>query len=501
MTDQTTPSIWQATSPHQTYPTTLTERDRSCDVLIVGAGITGLTAGVILAQAGKHVVVVDKAPLGHGTSGYTTAHLTVMNDLGYSDAISDFSQKDAQTLADASRSAIEQIATWCKTFDIDCDFERKADYYFTENHDDLKLLRDEYDALKKVGIEAEMLETTPLPFPVQGAVKVQDQARFNPMLYMQGLIEQLTTHGGSIYQNVTVQNIDDGEPCRVETDQGMIRAQQVIIATHMPLNDVYVFAKLEAYRSYVLGVRLHGDVPKGLFSDTNDPYYYINEYRDDQGDVLIVGGEDHKTGTEDEQAAFDALEQYVRQRFNVAEIAYRWSAQWYEASDGLPYIGAYPLRPHVSVGTGYGGNGMTFGTLAGMIISDAILERENPFADLFSLNRITVSTSLPSMVKAGLESGVHFIKDRFQRDAKNLEEVGIGEGKLMPIDGEQTAVYRDDDGTIHKLSPICTHLGCVVQWNTAERSWDCPCHGGRFSATGEVLVAPPTRNLERRDEA
>jgi glycine/D-amino acid oxidase-like deaminating enzyme/nitrite reductase/ring-hydroxylating ferredoxin subunit len=488
-------SVWLATAPAATFPRL--DGDQTADVAIVGAGITGLSAALLLARAGRRVAVIDSGELAHGVSGFTTAHLTTMNDLRYQDAERDFSAEDAQLLAESSRAAIEQIAAFVAEEAIACDFARVDGYLYTEDPGDEGMLHAEIDAAGRAGVAAEWTADPPLPFPVHRAIRVPDQAQLNPLPYFQALARAVERLGGAVYELTHVTGIDGGERCTVTTERGTVTAGAVIIATHMPINDLYLFAKARPYRSYVLGVRIEGAAPVGLFWDTVDPYHYTRAARDERGELLIVGGADHLTGHESDAAErFEQLEAYVRERYTVGEVAYRWSAQWYESIDGLPFIGEYPLRENVYAATGYGGNGMTFGTLAGMLLSDAILGRANPYAELYSINRIKPLAGVPTMIKTGIDEAVRFVADRFRSDADETGEIPLGEGRLIKLDGEQIAAYRDERGVLHKLSPVCTHLGCIVNWNNAEKSWDCPCHGGRYSATGEVIEGPPTESLK-----
>ncbi|HYF64018.1 MAG TPA: FAD-binding oxidoreductase, partial [Herpetosiphonaceae bacterium] len=301
------PSIWLATAPAATFPRL--DGDRAVDVAIVGAGITGLTAALLLARAGRTVAVIDSGEVGHGVSGYTTAHLTTMNDLRYQDAERDFGADNARLLAESSRAAIEQIAAFVADEAIACDFARLDGYFYAEDPGDEQLLHDEIDAAGRAGIAAEWTADTPLPFPIHRAVRVPDQAQFNPAPYMQALARAVERHGGLVCELTHVTGVDGGERCAVSTERGTVTAGAVIIATHMPINDLYLFAKAEPYRSYVLGVRLDGKAPAGLFWDTVDPYHYTRLARDERGEVLIVGGEDHKTGQEDDAAErFERLE-------------------------------------------------------------------------------------------------------------------------------------------------------------------------------------------------
>jgi Rieske Fe-S protein len=288
------------------------------------------------------------------------------------------------------------------------------------------------------------------------------------------------------------------------TGQGHVIARDVIVATHAPFKNVLLQTKIAAYRSYVLALRLKDGVepPDGLFWDTADPYHYIRGQATDAGNLLIVGGEDHKTGQEDDTLArFEALLAFTAERFKVASVQYRWSSQVIEPVDGLPSIGRDPGSNHVYVATGYSGTGMTFGTLAGMIHSDLILGRANPYQDLYDPKRLMATASIIELVKENVDYPVHLVKDRLKATASassSLAELRKGEGRILELAGEKTAVYRDDQGLLHAVSPVCTHLGCLVGFNKAEKTWDCPCHGSRFDKDGKVLDGPALKPLESR---
>jgi Rieske Fe-S protein len=300
-------------------------------------------------------------------------------------------------------------------------------------------------------------------------------------------------NGGRIYEETRVVSVDSGEPCRVETEHGTVTADTVLFATHTPAGFSLLHAELEPLRSYVLGVRLRGAAPPdGLFFDTADPYNYTRR----QGDLLIVGGKDHKTGEGDPEESYRELEEYVRQRWDVESIDYRWSAQFYDPPDGLPMIGRALTSGHVFVATGYSGVGMVFGTLGGMLLSDFALGRENPWAEVYRPSRIKPLAAGPQVAKLNLEVAATFVKDRLTvPKIQELAEVPLGEGRVVEIGGEKAAVYRDPSGAVHAVSPVCTHAGCFVHWNSAETSWDCPCHGSRFGIDGGILEGPAVKEL------
>jgi glycine/D-amino acid oxidase-like deaminating enzyme/nitrite reductase/ring-hydroxylating ferredoxin subunit len=467
--------------------------DVRVDVAIVGAGITGLTAARLLVREGKRVAVLEQGKVGSGTTGGTTAHVTQVPDLRYRDLRSKFGRDDLRVVVDSSRAALERIASLVEEDAISCDFARVPAYLYTERSSEISRLEEEVEAAHEAGMPAALVSEVPLPFSVAGAVRYEDQARFHPLSYLASLARTVHANGGRIYEGTRVVDVEAGEPCRVHTERGTVTAESVLFATHTPAGFSLLHAELEPMRSYALAARLRGgDPPDGLFFDTADPYNYTRR----QEHYLIVGGQDHKTGEGDPEASYKALEEYVRKRWDVESIDYRWSAQFYDPPDGLPMIGRALTSGHVWLATGYSGTGMVFGTLGGMLLSDFALGRENPWAEVYRPSRIKPLAAGPHVAKLNVESAAAFVKDRFTiPKVQDLSEVPVGEGRVVEIGGEKAAVYREESGAVHAVSPVCTHALCIVHWNGAEKSWDCPCHGSRFAIDGGVLEGPAVKAL------
>lgn len=482
-------SIWDLEIP--SYPPL--DDDVRVDVAIVGAGITGLTAARQLVREGKRVAVLEQHQVGSGTTGGTSAHVTQVLDLRFKDLRSKFGRDNLRVVVDSSRAALEMIASLVEEDGISCDFARIPAYLYTEHPDEVSSLEEEVEAANEAGLPASLVREVPLPFPVAAAVRYEDQARFHPLSYLASLARTVHANGGRIYEKTRVVSVESGEPCRVKTERGMVTADSVLFATHTPAGFSLLHAELEPMRSYAVAALLrNGKPPDGLFFDTEDPYHYTRRY----GDLLIVGGKDHKTGEGDPEESYRALEEYVRQRWDVESIDYRWSAQFYDPPDGLPMIGRAVTSGHVWLATGYSGVGLVFGTLGGMLLADFALGRENPWAEVYKPSRIKPLAAGPKVAKLGLETAVAFVKDRVTiPKVQGLSEVPVGEGQVVEIGGEKMAVYREESGTVHAVSPVCTHALCIVHWNSAEKSWDCPCHGGRYSPDGQVLEGPPVKAL------
>ncbi|NEQ23838.1 MAG: FAD-dependent oxidoreductase [Microcoleus sp. SIO2G3] len=499
----TSTSIWQAVASSTTYPP-LT-RDLAVDVAIVGGGITGLTTALLLKRAGLSVAVLEALEIETSATSHTTGHISEVPDIGYQELIGNFGEDAARQVARSRRAAIDRIASFVQEEQIDCGFAYLPGYLYSESYSDLDQLEANAKAARKLGVEATTTTALPLPFPTTKGIVFPNQAQFDGVAYVQALARSIDGGGSYVFEQTRVVDISGDAPTRVYTRQGTIAAQKVVLATHTPihditkLQDVYLAAvRAVPYQSYVLAVKVRSPIPEGLFWDTADPYHYTRKANHPEfGELLIVGGADHRTGAvENTLESYEQLEAYVRSRYHVESIPYRWSSQWFEPTDGLPFIGTAALHPNIYLATGFSGNGISYGTIAGITISDSILERKNSWIDLYSPGRIKPIANAARFIAQNLNISSHFVLDRFKREVKTVAEIPPGSGKLLEINGEQIAAYRDEDGTLHTLSAVCTHLGCIVNWNAAEKSWDCPCHGGRFTCTGQVLTGPQVKDLE-----
>ncbi len=497
-------SLWLATAKGKTFPAL--QADLAVDVAIVGAGITGLTAATLLKKAGLSVAVIEADAVAGGVSGFTTAHITEALDRSCGQLIKDIGEDNARLAAESGRVALARIKSFVREEGIDCDFASVPAFQYTEDPETVSELGAERKAAASIGSKVTLTREVPLPFKVAGALRFDRQAQLHPRRYLLPLALAIPGHGSHVFERTRVVEVEDGEPCRVVTAAGTVTARHVILATHAPFNNVLLQTKVASYRSYVLALRLKSgeEPPLGLFWDTEDPYHYIRSQASEGGALLIVGGEDHKTGKdEDTTERFEVLLAFAAARFKVASVQYRWSAQVIEPVDGLPFIGREPGSEHVYLATGYSGTGMTLGTLAAMINTDLILDRKNPYQDLYDPGRFKAKASIVDYVKENVDFPVHLVKDRLKgAEATSLAEVAKGEGKIVELAGEKTAVYRDERGLLHAVSPVCTHMGCLVGFNNAEKTWDCPCHGSRFDKDGKVLNGPAVTPLEsRRDDA
>ena len=491
-------SLWSSTATSPTFKPLMASTE--VDVAIVGGGITGLTAAYLLAASGKRVSLVEARRIGCGVSHRSTVHLTEAVDSRYAKIESDFGREGAKLVAQSSRAAIEKIAELASRLNIPCDLVRRPGYLYTERDTDLATLKEEHEAARRAGVPVDLLPEAPLPFPTTCALRFPDQAQMHIVRYLAGLAAAAQAKGAQIYEGSRVITVEDGEPCLVHLEQGpVIRAKEVFVATHAPLNRVFLQTKIAAYRSYVLAFP-DVSLEAGLFWDTEDPYHYFSTYVIDGVPYLILGGEDHKTGaTTNTDERLDSLLAWSKQRFRLSEPTYRWSAQVEESVDGLPFIGRNSLSEHVYVATGFSGNGTTFGTIAAMIVADLVNGRENAWASLYAATRMKPVSAAVTYAAENIDFPMHLVSDRLHpAEAKTLDEIRPGDGKTVRLDGERVAVYRDPQGNTHAVSSVCTHLGCLVKFNSAEKTWDCPCHGSRFGVDGAVLDGPATRPLAKK---
>ncbi|MEO7647409.1 MAG: FAD-dependent oxidoreductase [Gemmatimonadaceae bacterium] len=502
-----TVSVWMDTAEVPQFPP-LTS-DARTSVCVVGAGMAGMMTAYLLTRAGRSVIVIDDGQIGGGETGRTTAHITAALDDHYRVVEKVHGADGARYAAESHTAAINRIEAIVGMEDIDCDFER-VDGYLVLGGDDKKAdLESERRAAYDAGlIDVELVDRAPIDFWDTGpALRFPRQAQFHSLKFLAGLARAIVRDGGQIYCGTHADRIEDGEPASVKTSSGhVISADSVVVATNTPVNDwIIIHTKQAAYRTYVIGVEVpRGSVPAVLLWDTPHPYHYLRIQRADPAagadasDILIVGGEDHKTGQDDDAPErFRRLEEWVSKRFPMAaHIAYRWSGQIVEPVDYMGFIGKNPgTDRNIYVATGDSGNGITHGAVAGILLTDLIMQRKNPWTKLYDPSRITLRTT-PTFAKENANVMVQY-KDWFTAgDVDNVESVGPGSGAVLRSGGKKVAVYRDDAGEVHMCSAVCTHLYCIVDWNSTEKTWDCPCHGSRFDPYGKVLNGPAIAPLE-----
>src|SRR5688572_4302645 len=504
MTDNgRTTSVWMATSamPEERPLTS----DAHADVCIVGAGIAGLTTAYLLAKEGRRVIVVDDGPTAGGETCRTTAHLVSALDDRFYHLERLHGAEGARLAAQSHVAAIDKIEQIVRDENIDCDFTRLDGYLFVPPGDDLAQLEDELKAAHRAGLtEVSRVDRAPITtFDTGPALRFPRQGQFHVLKYLNGVADAAKRRGAVIHNGTHVDRMEGGQGAHVETSRGVITADAVVVATNSPVNDlVAIHTKQAAYRTFVVGARVSRDsIPQILLWDTPDPYHYVRLQRADGHDVLIVGGEDHKTGqANDAEERFQRLQQWTRERFpHVERFEFQWSGQVMEPVDSLALIGRNPLdSDNVYIATGDSGNGMTHGTIAGMLLTDLIMDRANPWEKLYDPSRKTLGAT-KEFAKENLNVAVQYADLVTPGELDDASQIKPGEGAILRRGAAKVAVYRDDSGSLHERSAFCTHLGCIVQWNSMEKTWDCPCHGSRFQTDGHVVNGPAIRALSNAD--
>jgi len=487
----------------------LTE-DITCDVCVVGAGIAGLTTAYLLAQAGRFVVIIDanNSP-GGGETRFTTAHLASAIDNRFTEVVRIRGKECARLAYQSHSAAIDRIESICRSENIDCGF-RRLDGHLFPAPGDVKMIEKEYDAATAIGCDVRRLERVPAPELGPGpCLQFRRQGTLEPSRYTAGLFAAAAHAGVRFFGKTRARDVDGGSPAAVRTDRGgTVHAGAIVVATNTPVHTRFAMhTKIAPYMTYVIaGPVPRGSVPDGLFWDTADPYHYIRlisaaDQPNGPMDKLVVGGADHKAGQDsDPGRRWDDLEAWTRGRFtSFGEVQYRWSGMVMETLDGLGHIGVDPTgEENVYVATGDSGMGMTHGTIAGILLTDLILGVPNPWVDLYAPSRLPVRAT-GEYISEGANTAAQYTDWITGGDVKSPDEIKPGMGAVVRRGLTKLAVYRDESGGLHTRSAVCPHLGCIVRWNPAERTWDCPCHGSRFQATGEVIHGPSTADLSKAE--
>ena len=510
-------SLWEATDP--TSALSPLRENITVDVVIVGAGISGLSVAYSLALAGRSVAVIDDGLIGRGMTARTTAHLVNALDDRYYDLEKYFGEDGATMAAQSHTAAIDRVEKIVRDEKIDCDFERVDGYLFEPPNESLNNLEKEFEACRRCGLPVEWVKQAPIKdFDTHRAIRFPRQAQFHPLKYLRGLSAAITKHNGRIFTGTKATEAIGGENARVSTaDKFNVLAKSIVVATNSPINDRYVIHTKQApYTTYVIGLRIKpGDATRALFWDTAEragmesgsglvPYHYVRVAKGDKEDdeVLVVGGEDHKSGqADDAEVRFERLEEWARARWPQArEVAFHWSGQVMEPADGMGFIGRNPAdKDNVYIVTGDSGNGMTHGTIAGMLIPELILRGRHPWEKLYDPSRLNLRAS-SDFAKENVNVAMQFADYFTSGDAKSADELKKGQGAVLRRGLHKLAVYRDDEGTLHEFSAVCPHLKCIVHWDHTEKSWDCPCHGSRFDSLGHVINGPAVSDLAPHQE-
>jgi glycine/D-amino acid oxidase-like deaminating enzyme/nitrite reductase/ring-hydroxylating ferredoxin subunit len=491
-------SLWVATAPVPRFGPL--SGDRRADVAVVGAGIVGLTTASLLRRAGLDVVLVEADEIAAGASTHSTVKVTVGHGLVYSELRDRYDTDTAASYLRANQVGMATIRDLVEEHEIDCDLEERRHVIFAEDGTSLDRVRAEVDLERELGLPAEFIEETDLPFAVVGALALEGQAQFHPRRYLAGLADAFVAGGGVIHDGTRVLDVEGGAAPSLQTDRGTVDADHVVLATGIPIVDRKLFfAKVSPRREYAVAAALdRASALADTYYSAGTPRHSLRMAEEEGTSLLIVVGESHKTGEEEHtERRYAALTRWLEERFPIQGIRYRWSTQDYDSVDGLPYAG-YAGSGNVLAATGFGGWGMTNGTAAAVAIANLVMGEPEEWADVYDVERHHPAASAPTLVRENAKVAAHWIGDRLSTDGVAPMDIGPGEAAVTEFGGDTLACYRDDSGALYALSAVCTHLGCIVSWNAAERSWDCPCHGSRFGVDGAVLQAPATEPLAAR---
>lgn len=498
-----TESRWMRENPLPSFPAL--DRNMTVDAAIVGGGMTGISTAYLLKRAGLKVALLERHRLASGETDHTTAHLTYVTDQRLTKLIRIFGRDHAQAVWDAGRAALQEIRTLVDEQRISCDFSAVPGFlHFPRDREldapALDLLKQEALLATELGFEAAFIPCAPLVN--RPAIRFANQAQFHPLKYLAHLASRIPGGGSHIFENSEIREFDKS-PLRIKSNGHWITCRHLVIATHVPLlgennmlSGTLFQSKLSGYSSYVVGAKLpSGTAAPACYWDTDDPYDYVRIDRQLDHDYVIYGGDDHKTGQEsDTEACFAHVGRKLLTLLPQAVIDCRWSGQVIQTNDGLPLIGE--ILPGQFIATGYIGNGIMFGTLAAMMARDAFAGIKNPWAELFDPHRKKILGGTWDYVKENADYPYYLLKDRLKTaEGTSLSELARGDGKILRLYGQKVACHRDEQGNVHIVSPSCTHMGCLVHWNNGEKTWDCPCHGSRFTPEGEVIAGPAEEPL------
>jgi glycine/D-amino acid oxidase-like deaminating enzyme/nitrite reductase/ring-hydroxylating ferredoxin subunit len=494
-----TESYWVASEPGSDFPAQ--GDDVTVDVAVVGAGIVGVVLSWLLKQEGLTVALLDaRRPL-QGTTGHTTAKLTSSHNIIYSHLVKSFGIEGARIYGGANEAGINWVAQRVSEDGIDCGFERRSNYVYTEEPEKVEDLKEEANAAARAGLPASFETEIDLPFPVRGAVRFENQAQFHPRAFLLSLLSAIPGDGSHVFQHTPAVGLDEDEPCRITTPHGTVTASSAVIATHLPVFDRGLFfAKAHPYNSYaVAGPLNEASLPEGMYISSGGSTRSIRSIPTDEGRLLLVGGAGHHVGSEsDTSSRYRELVDFGRKWWGVEQYPYRWSTHDYVSVDKVPFIGRFRRTSnHVYTATGFGKWGMAAGVAAGLLIRDQIVGRSNAWAEFFDAQRVNLAQAKDFAVENS-KVGAHFFLDRLPR-SQSIDAIPSGSGAVVTSGFQQVAAYKDDDGVVHRCSAVCTHLKCIVTWNDGEKTWDCPCHGSRFDPYGKVVHGPAKRDLRQID--
>lgn len=491
-------SLWIETTKNQLHLKTLTQ-NLETEVCIIGAGLFGLTTAYYLTKQGKKVVVIEKDDIGEKVSGNTTGKITSQHGLFYSHLIDDYGINYAQKYLEVNEKAIQNIKEIIDTEQIECDFEEQSAYVFTTNQDEVIEIEKEVDAVNKLGKKAKLITNVDKPFKMKAGIEFENQAQFHPRKYMIGLANVILKDN-QIYNYTTATDVQKyGEKFMITTDRGNVLADSVVLATHYPIVNFpgFYFIKMYQSTSYIIAIETNSKIPEGMYITAKEPVYSFRSAKYNDKNIVLIGGSEHKTGEAiADNSHYTELEKKAKELYPDCKVLFRWNTRDCISLDKIPYIGEFSnLYNNMYVGTGFKKWGMTFSNIAGKIVSDKIWGKQNEYEDLFTPTRLKPIKNrweVKNMLKETVDS---IALNKFKIDPSSVSEIENDNASIMKIDGENIGVYKDKNGKLYAVSPVCTHLGCLLTWNNIDKTWDCPCHGSRFDYTGRNIYEPAIKDL------
>ncbi|WP_223702648.1 FAD-dependent oxidoreductase [Sutcliffiella deserti] len=481
---------------------TALKEDAKADICIVGGGITGITAAYQLSQDGYKVALLDADQILNGTTGHTTAKITAQHGLIYDEFIQHLGEENAKLYYEANNDALHYIKDIVSLKRIECDFNQQDAYIYATNQSDSQKVLKELDAYQRLGIPGELLHEIPFDIPTQSVIVMKNQAQFHPLQYLNYLVKGIIDNGGSIYEHTVVVDVEDTPELQVVTKNGAkVTCQKVLACSHFPFYDGkgFFFTRMYAERSYIVAATTVKKYPGGMYLSAGQPTRSLRSVNSNGEELVLIGGDGHKTGQGiDTLKHYRALEEYGEKVLGIKEVAYRWSAQDLYTLDKVPYVGQITSsNPNILIATGYRKWGMTNGTAAALLLQDLVKGKQNKYTELFSPSRFVADPSLKKFISTNMDVAGHLVKGKLEKPTKQPEDLALDEGGVVTLNGKRAGAYKDEKGTLHCVDTTCTHLGCEVEWNHGDRSWDCPCHGSRFSIHGDVLEGPAKEPLKK----
>lgn len=494
-------SYWLDSVKNNNFSFSNLDTDIDVDVCIIGGGITGISTAYMLSKAGLKVCILEKDKIAHHATGNTTAKITSQHGLFYDYLINTFSSDFAKGYLDANQEAISNMKNIIDNEKIDCDFEYQDNFVFTNDESEVSKIKHEVTAVNSLGFNAELVNDIPLPFPILSAIKFPNQAQFNPLKYVHGLCKSIMNNSGKIFENSKVYDVKrENDLYKTYTKDNVVTSKYVVLATHYPIINApgFYFLKMYQEASYIIGVETNSELFNGMYINTKSPISSFRTANYNGKRLLLIGGSEHKVGTnEDLSNCYTNLENFAKSLYPDAKVLYKWQTQDCISLDKIPYIGEFStIMPNMYVATGFKKWGMTTSNVASNIISDKILGKSNKYEEIFlstRFNPIKNGTEFVDMLK---QVSTSLILDKFKIPDETLNSIKPDEGKIIELENTKLGVYRDINGKFFVIKPVCSHLGCELSWNNLDKTWDCPCHGSRFTYTGKSMYDPSIKDLE-----